>query len=251
MLCDGSADYADVALHQRIARIIRTHSESRQDIRDVVRRALEWKSVRTILDLGCGYGWFEQALDGPFDLIAGIDIHEENRVAFLREAKRISGKAVFLKMRLPASIDMVSESFDLVVSSYSLYFFAQMLAEVARLLSLEGTFVVITHSEATLQEGEEYFEFRNLRRLIEQFSSENGEAKLRGYFSLVRTIDYPNSLIFQQEDSEDLAEYIDFKKGFIEQDAKPRLVAQKLLDELARRGFLRFNKNDRIFLARR
>ncbi len=240
-----------MALHQRIARIIRTHSESREDIRDVVRRALEWKSVRTILDLGCGYGWFEQALDGPFDLIAGIDIHEENRAAFLREAKRISGEAVFLKMRLPASIDMASESFDLVVSSYSLYFFAQMLSEVTRLLSLAGTFVVITHSEAMLQEGEEFFQFEKSRKLIEEFSSENGEAKLRKYFSLVRTIDYPNSLIFQREDSEDLAEYIDFKKGFIEKDIEPKLAMQKLLHELRRRGSVRFNKNDRIFLARR
>ena len=74
---------------------------------------------------------------------------------------------------------------------------------------------------------------------------------LRKYFYLVRTIDYANSLIFHREDSQGLADYIDFKKGFIEKDIEPKLVMQKLLYELRRRGSLRFNKNDRIFLARR
>jgi SAM-dependent methyltransferase len=250
-VCEGSGSYADPELHQRIGHIIRIHSESKEEIRDVVKRALEWKQIGTILDLGCGYGWFEQTFDGPFRFVAGIDLHEENRVAFLREATRLSGKPAFFKMRLPAPIDLASDAFDLIVSSYSLYFFPKILPEVKRLLNSHGTFVVITHSEAMLQEGEEFFQFKNLRKLIRRFSAENGESKLRKYFSRVNTIDFTNSLFFLREDGQDLAAYIDFKKGFIRNDADPGLVKERLMHELEGKGSLRFNKNDRIFLVKK
>ena len=43
--------------------------------------------------------------------------------------------------------------------------------------------------------------------------------------------------------------YIDFKKEFIEKDVDPRIVREKMIAELRRKGKWRFNKNDRIFLA--
>ncbi len=44
--------------------------------------------------------------------------------------------------------------------------------------------------------------------------------------------------------------YIDFKKEFIEKDVDPHIVREKMIAELGRKGELKFNKNDRIFLAR-
>jgi SAM-dependent methyltransferase len=142
-----------------------------------------------------------------------------------------------------------SDLFDLIVSLYSLYFFPGAVGEIARLLKPGGLFVCLTHSASMLEEGQHYFDFRNLRKVIEHFSAENGEALLRQYFPGVRHIDYPNALVFRRGDEDSLATYIDFKKEFIEKDVDPGVVRDKMVSELRRKGELSFNKNDRIFLA--
>jgi hypothetical protein len=100
-----------------------------------------------------------------------------------------------------------------------------------------------------LEEGEEFFDFSNLRQIINNFSAENGEALLRKHFENVESIDYINSLVFHQEEKDNLAQYIDFKKEFISKDVSPVAVKAKMIDELETRGVMRFNKNDRIFLV--
>ena len=115
--------YADVGLHRRMCEIIRRHSENRQDIREIASQLIEWQNVKRILDLGCGYGWFEEAIDGSFDLIMGIDPFEENRNEFLKVCSRISKEVCFKKAILPTPIDMPEGHSDLILSIYSLYFF--------------------------------------------------------------------------------------------------------------------------------
>ena len=84
--------------------------------------------------------------------------------------------------KLPTVIDYPAGYFDLVICAYSLYFFPGILPEVKRILRNGGSFVVITHSETMLEEGKRFFDFKNLRTVIEKFSAENGEAILRKYF---------------------------------------------------------------------
>jgi SAM-dependent methyltransferase len=188
--------YADVGLHRRMCEIIRRHSENKQDIRDIASQLIEWQNVKRILDLGCGYGWFEEAIDGSFDLIMGIDPFEENRNEFLKVCSRISKEVCFKKAILPTPIDMPEGHFDLILSIYSLYFFPDMITEAKRLLNKEGVFLTITHSESMLEEGERYFSFRNLKQIIRRFSAENGEETLKRVFSRVSYVDYPNNLLF-------------------------------------------------------
>ncbi len=78
--------YRDHDLHARVGTIIREHSENARDIRSVVRDAVPWPGVRSILDLGCGYGWFEEVMPGGLDLIVGIDCLPENEAPFLANA---------------------------------------------------------------------------------------------------------------------------------------------------------------------
>lgn len=243
--------YGDEDLHRRVGWVIKTHSTNREDIRAVVGRSLDWPSVRRILDLGCGYGWLESSLNGEFEEILGVDALEENARPFLAAAHAKARKADFRRIVLPASLPRESDSFDLVAAVYSLYFFPGILPEVGRVLEPGGTFLAVTHSEGMLEEGEEFFHFRNLRGLIECFSAENGEEKLRRYFRAVTYVDYSNSLVFTREDGADLALYIAFKAEFISKDVDPTAVTERLLEELHRRGSLSFNKNDRIFLARK
>jgi SAM-dependent methyltransferase len=243
--------YRDVTLHRRIGTLIKERSENKEDIRRIAFKALGPKAIRSMLNLGCGYGWFEEALEKGLDLIVGVDVHEENRDDFLEAAQKKSATCLFVHSSLPAPIDAPTGSFDLVVAIYSLYFFTGVLPEVKRLLAADGTFLAITHSEAMLEEAEEFFQFRSMRKTIERFSAENGEAILKGYFGSVTHVDYENCLVFGAEDRDDLRDYVYFKREFITGDADPDLVKERLFCELDRKGVLRFNKNDRIFVARK
>ena len=243
--------YKDVGFHKRIGLLIKDRSENKEDIREVACKALGRRDVSRMLNLGCGYGWFEEAIQKRLDLIMGVDVHEENRDDFLRAARRVSATSLFVRSKLPAPIDVPSGFFDLIVAIYSLYFFIGMLPEVKRLLAPGGLFLSITHSEAMLEEAEEFFQFRSMRRTIERFSAENGAAVLGEYFSTVTHVDYENCLIFKSGDRDDLKDYVHFKREFITNDADPDLVRKRLFQELDRRGVLKFNKNDRIFLARK
>jgi SAM-dependent methyltransferase len=153
-------------------------------------------------------------------------------------------------MTLPAPTGLSAGRFDLIVALYSLYFFPAFLPEISRLLKPGGLFLCLTHSVSMLEEGEHYFNFNNLRKVIERFSAENGYDILRPFFKEIRYIDYFNSLVFHRGDERSLAMYIDFKKEFIEKDVDPHIVREKMIAELGRKGELKFNKNDRIFLAR-
>jgi SAM-dependent methyltransferase len=243
--------YANLVSHREIGELIREHSENKKDIRDIAKREIKGNNIRTMLDLGCGYGWFEEALEGELDLLVGIDCLSENETGFLRAAKRIAKKVVFEKMQLPSPIEMSSDSFDLIVSVYSLYFFPGAIPEVKRLLGPEGVFLVITHSESMLEEGEDFFDFSNLREVIRHFSAEKGESILKKHFSRVTSIDYPNALLFAKNDGDHLAQYIDFKKEFISRDVSPEIVREKMLEELKKNGFVKLNKDDRIFVVKK
>lgn len=243
--------YADHELHTRIGDIIRERSENKKDIRSIVSDAIPWDGVKSVLDLGCGYGWFEEAMPGGLDLIVGIDCLKENEGPFVGKAAARSRRAEFYVLQLPADTGLLERQFDLVLSLYSLYFFPGAIPEIWRLLGAGGLFVALTHSTSMLEEGQHYFDFRNLRKVIERFSAENGENLLREYFREVEYIDYLNTLVFHNGDEKKLAMYIDFKKEFIEKDVDPRLVREKMVAELHRKGEIRLNKNDRIFLARK
>jgi len=146
---------------------------------------------------------------------------------------------------------MPDESFDLVVSAYSLYFFPEVIPEIKRVLKKGGFFLAITHSESMLQEGERFFDFTNLRKVIQGFSAENGREILRSHFVDIQHVDFKNAIVFSRYEKKDLADYINFKREFISKDVDPSRVMLTMLDELERKGSMRFNKDDRIFLAKK
>ena len=245
---DIAKSYSNQAMHTKVSEIISAHSENKTDIRSVAKRMIEWKNVRRMIDLGCGYGWFEDTLEEDLDLIVGIDYCSENASAFMQRAKKTSKEAIFKMCALPTTIDFPTGYFDLVVCAYSLYFFPEILPEVKRILRNGGVFLIITHSESMFKEGKRFF---NLRTIIKNFSAENGEAILRKHFQHVESVDYTNSLMFHRGDEKDLALYIDFKREFIKKDADPNLVRETMVQELFKSGELRFNKNDKIFLVKK
>ncbi|HVN95996.1 MAG TPA: class I SAM-dependent methyltransferase [Syntrophorhabdaceae bacterium] len=251
MASDIYKSYSNYPLHAKIGKIISAHSQNTRDVRDVVKNEIPWDTIQSMADLGCGYGWFEQGLTSSFDLIVGVDCLAENGPPFIESAKTHSENVLFKRVDLPAVLEFPSGSFDLVVCAYSLYFFPEALPEIERLLQEDGVFVAITHSNRMLQEGEEYFDFKNLKKIVERFSAENGVAILGRYFRRITEIDYKNSLIFRKGEEQDLAQYIDFKGELIAQDVDPDRVKTTMIEELATKGEVRLNKDDRIFLARK
>lgn len=243
--------YGDLWFHKTIGELIKGHSENKEDIREVAKKLIDLTKVRDILDLGCGYGWFEEALPNGFRSILGIDCLEANEQGFLSVARSVATQSRFEQILLPAPIDVEADTFDLIISAYSLYFFPDVLSEVHRVLRPDGIFLIITHSASMLEEGEEFFDFSNLRQVINNFSAENGNTLLRQHFEHVTAVDYINSLVFVKEEKDDLAKYIDFKREFISKDISPVVVKAKMIYELETRGTMKFNKNDRIFVARK
>jgi hypothetical protein len=80
--------YSDLAIHTEVGAIIQHLSENKKDIRLTVRDAIPWENnIKTVLDLGCGYGWFEEIMPTGLDLIGGIDCLEENETPFLAAAR--------------------------------------------------------------------------------------------------------------------------------------------------------------------
>jgi len=250
IVVDVTKSYSNQAVHAEVGGVIRAHSENPTDIRSIAKKMVEWKEIGRVIDLGCGYGWFEEALEESTDLIVGVDCLVENADPFTQNAKKTAKEAIFITCMLPAKIGFPSGYFDLVICAYALYFFPGVLPEVKRILRKGGSFVAITHSEGMLEEGKRFFEFRNLRTVIEEFSAENGETMLRKYFQHITSVDYRNSLIFHRGDEKDLGLYIDFKREFIKKDADPDLVRETMLQELFKEGEFRLNKNDKIFLVR-
>ena len=252
---DIAKSYSNHSLHAEIGKIIRAHSDNKTDIRSIAAGMIDWNKIHRVIDLGCGYGWFEDYLGNSigrkFNLITGIDYHLENADPFIHHALKAAKEAVFKASFLPAPLDFPTDHFDLAISAYSLYFFPEILPEVKRILRNNGCFLIITHSESMLDEGRRFFDFKFLRTVIKKFSAENGEAILRKHFQNITSIEYHNSLVFHKGDEVELAQYIDFKHDFIKRDANPDKVIEKMLNELCKSGEFRFNKNDKIFLVKK
>jgi SAM-dependent methyltransferase len=166
---------------------------------------------------------------------------------------------VFHCSTIESSLPWASARFDLIIASYSLYFFVDALPDIARLLRPSGWFLVITHSErypAALSEAFGLGQWRHPSELaIDCFSTENGRALLAEHFRDVEHVPYNNLLRFDAPDLEDLMQYARFKL--------PELVPHLVLDnelwlalegrlaECLRSGYpLVIEKNDGIFRCR-
>ncbi len=108
---------------------------------------------RTILDIGCGYGWFElNFLSRGARKITGIEITEED----LKTAKaNVTDDRVSFALGSAIELPFENESFDTVVSWEVIEHIPkntehQMLAEISRVLRPNGTCYISTPNHALL-----------------------------------------------------------------------------------------------------
>jgi SAM-dependent methyltransferase len=164
-----------------------------------------------------------------------------------------------------------SNSFDLIIASYSLYFFPRLIRDIARILHPDGIFMVITHSRHSLVEilkfiprslskmGLAHSGKTSLARLFNVISMENGCERLAPYFSRIETIRYENRLMFSREDIKDCIDYIKKKDALLFKDIEIKYPQEKeairshfyndLNQYMMKNGSLSVTKDDAIFGA--
>ncbi len=262
--------FLDVEAHRLTADIIRKFSTNKTDIRDLALDGLNLKPCKVILDLGCGFGFFTEALKGrvhPEAFVRGIDIIEAYGPLFLRTCEDAGLRGIFSAEGVHSIQKFENRQFDLVLCSYALYFFPEIIPDISRVLKSEGLFISITHTsenmgelidaaKAALQEKSMLSEYAlPIEGIIRRFSSENGLQLLTPWFGSIRSMDYLNDLVFSPDDLRDLVEYFRFKSPFFLSgtDFSSETVTGLLRGHLERmlraRNQFTISKNDTIFIT--
>lgn len=267
--------YEDIHNHLTTGQIIRKYSANKRDIREAALDGLDTSGCERVLDLGCGYGFFIEKLKGRLAEganITGIDLIEKNnKKEFIRKVREIGCRGKFIKGHVEIIRHMQESSYDLIIASYSLYFFPELIREIARILSHQGVFISLTHTKNTLQEvilhipeiirtaGVPPPEQPAITRLFNAFCLEDGEKKLRPYFERVEMITYENRLHFPSENIQDCIDYLDKKKYLLFKEiingtsnTHDHIIDRfygKITEEARRRGTMILTKDDAVFRA--
>ncbi len=264
--------FTNISSHRLASSIIRKHSSNPRDIRKVAFDSVDISECREILDIGCGFGYFTESLEGRVQrdaAVTGLDMIPGYRKPYLDTCTRAGLKGRFLADGLSPLHGFEQGSFDLVLCSYALYFFPQIIPEIARVLSGRGHFLAITHSARNMTElveavkrilagsGLARYEKGHLpiETIVSRFCAENGEALLSSGFKKIRRIDYKNSLHFRPEDLPTLIDYFRFKGPFflsgtdLDKDRVAKLLDAYLRSELKSSEEFVISKDDAIFIC--
>jgi ubiquinone/menaquinone biosynthesis C-methylase UbiE len=251
--------------------IIKSYSSNKTDIRDVALAGLNLKKAKRVLELGCGYGFFIEKLKGMLHdkaVIIGIDMVENNREPFLHSVASIQYKGEFITGSADIIRDMHESIFDLIITSYSLYFFPHLISEVSRILLPRGIFISLTHSKNSLQEVTRFIsdcmgkvginkKDIMINKLFLAFSQENGDFLLKKYFNTVERMDFINSMFFSYKNIDDCIFYVEKKQNLIYKEVMD-LMPDKLdyVQNCVRNHIIEYtklnknftlNKNDAVF----
>lgn len=263
--------FVDVDAHRFTADIIKRHSTNRTDIRKIALEGCNLSGYRSILELGCGFGFFTEALEGrvPDDaVVTGVDIITEYESLFLHVCRHAGVRGKFLSAEAAVIKEFDTQSADLAICSYSLYFFPELISEISRILHQDGLFIATVHNSGNM--GELISFVRNtlaalnlvshndilpIEGYLNRCSSENGYNLLSPWFGEVEVRSYKNSLVFKPQDLYALLEYLRFKWPFF-LNAKVDLGQVFDLFEIRLQQFLGHDsdcfvvsKDDAIFLC--
>lgn len=257
--------------------LINTFSTNQDDIRNIAIRNLDLKYVKHVLDLGCGYGFFIEKLQGRLHddaEIIGIDIVENNREAYLNciEANHYHG--LFINAKADILSMYPDNAFELIICSYSLYFFPHLIQEISRVLASNGLVIIITHNKKSLFEviqlipdcmnklnigSQSKFSELSITGLLNSFSSEIGYSELEAYFQNIEIIPYNNSLVFSTDHIDDCKLYITLKRNLffkevISYDAErvvdmENCIIDSIMHAMEDTGNFSITKDDSIFLC--
>ncbi|MBC8487824.1 MAG: class I SAM-dependent methyltransferase [Bacteroidetes bacterium] len=262
--------FRDVDSHLECAEIIRTHSSNKKDIRKVALEGIDLINTKHIVDIGCGFGFFTEALfnkTAPEIIVSGIDCFDEYRDVFLNLCKKCDFKGKFYNSGVDALQAFERNCVDLILSSYSLYFFPRIIPQLARILDSSGVCIIITHSGSHLKElyylvlkalyknGYKQLKTVPYDELVNNFSGDNGYRQLSEHFGSIEKKDFINELIFSAQATEKYLQYFRHKKSFLLPDFLIndykiiRKVEEELINHIIKTGEIRITKNDTVFIC--
>lgn len=263
--------FRNVQKHLSIAQLIRRFSTNKEDIRKAALNRVNLSRCRSVLELGCAFGAFTEALKNKLHdgaTITGVDIIAEYKPFFLDACRRAGYEGTFLSSGIEKIKKIPSGSFDLVICSYALYFFPEIIPEIARIMKPSGFFITITHSSNDMREiveivkkilGRHHASGTNrslpIEIIFDQFSAENGESLLQPFFKTIEAIDFKNTLVFQPQEIKYFMDYFQFKKSFFlsVKDANNQTIIRQLFKELqetlSKNQMVSMCKDDRIFIC--
>jgi ubiquinone/menaquinone biosynthesis C-methylase UbiE len=264
--------FRDVQKHLAIAQLIRRFSTNKEDIRKMALTHVDLSNCQNVLELGCAFGAFTEALKDklhPEAKITGIDIIPEYKPFFLEACRRAGYSGHFSSSGIDRMKKYTAASFDLIICSYALYFFADMIPSIAHVLDKDGFFITITHSQADMREMvgivKKILKQNNslnereslpIELIFNQFSAENGEKLLHPFFGRILAIDFKNTLVFQPQEIGSFIDYFQFKKSFflMGTGAHNKTIINQLMRELQDMAMKKnlvtmCNKDDKIFIC--
>ncbi|MDI6743261.1 MAG: class I SAM-dependent methyltransferase [Smithella sp.] len=263
--------FRDAQKHVAIAQLIRRFSTNKSDIRKTALDPIDLSGCRDVLELGCAFGAFTEALQGrlyPEAQITGIDIIPEYKPFFMEACRRAGYAGQFHSSGIDRIKKFSGGSFDLIICSYALYFFPEIIPEISRVLKKDGVFITITHSHndmheivgiirKILRQNDPFPDNQMLpiEIIFEQFSAENGKALLQPFFGRLEIIDFANKLVFQSDEIGSFLDYFQFKKSFFltGTDASSKTIIHQLENELKdvaiKNQVVTMCKDDRIFIC--
>lgn len=262
--------FRDAKAHLEIAGIIRKHLQDDIDIRSQALDGLDLSEAKNILDLGCGYGFFTEALKGrvhPEARVTGIDRFPEYEWFYFQSCDKAGIRADFRSDGIKAIEKLAGNSYDLILCSYAMYFFPEVVKQIARILKDHGHFIAITHALPHMPEFTSYVRSvvkRNgliitidlpYETLLGRFSDQNAPQLLQPWFNVIRKSDYKGRLLFAKDDHQDLISYFNFKHSFfIPQTIDPddelhRKVVNTIKSDLRETQGMQITKNDSIFVC--
>jgi ubiquinone/menaquinone biosynthesis C-methylase UbiE len=262
--------FRDAKKHREIAGIIAKYLQNKVDIRRVALDGIDLMESKSILDIGCGFGFFTEALKDRVHhdaKVTGIDRYPEYEWFFFQSCEKAGIKADFRSNGIELIRELDDNSYDLILCSYALYFFPDVIKDIARILRSDGFFIAITHALPHMKEFTSYVRsiLRNngmiinidlpYETLISRFSNINGQEALQPYFKEIITKDYKAKLCFGANDYKDLVKYFNFKHSFFIPDSMDpddefhKKVTSSIEADLNESKGLEITKNDIIFVC--
>lgn len=254
-----------------IGQLIRRFSTNHNDIRMTTLEGVDLSNCRRVLELGCAFGAFTEALKGrlhPSASIRGIDIISEYKDLFLEACRRAGYRGTFSSAGVEQIRSCEADSYDLIVCSYALYFFPHIIEDIPRVLSQDGLFITITHTRHDMREliamTKKILRQNGLLQedqrlpieiIVGRFSAQNGRKQLRPAFRRIETRDFKNQLVFEPQEIDYFFDYFHFKKSFflIGTEALQKDLGSQLLEALAQGAGkgkkITMSKDDRIFIC--
>lgn len=207
----------------------------------------------SVLELGCGTG---DMWAGKQDIISRccefvLSDFSEGMLDKARETLRdVSG----IEYRVIDIQDIPFEdgTFDAVIANMMLYHVPDLsrgLREVSRVLKEDGAFYCATYGENGMMEYicSLFRDYQVRNQVNRNFTLQNGEEKLRPFFSEIKTALYKDAL--EVTDAEDLVDYIFSLAGMSGLQKIPRDEVRMVLESNMRGGILCIPKEYGMFIA--